>query len=190
MFRELYNSDNFVRSLKTTLLVMIPKKGDVVDLKDFRPISLVGSLYKLLAKVLANRLKQVMGSLVNKAQNAFAVGKRFLDASLIANEVVDSMVKKKEKGILCKLDIEKAYDHLNWSFLLRVLKKLGFVGKWVTWIEWCISTAFFSVLINGSLTGFFKSSRGLRQGDLLSSYMFVGMQAFSILIDKAALALP
>ena len=84
-----------------------------MDLKNFRPISLVGSLYKLLAKVLANRLKHVMGSLVNKAQNAFIGGRQILDASLIANDVVDSMVKKKEKGILCKLDIEKVYDHLN-----------------------------------------------------------------------------
>ena len=121
MFREFYNSDKFVQSLNTTFLVMISKKGDAVDLKDFRPISLVRSLYKLLAKVLANRLRQVMGSLVNKAQNAFVGGRQILDASLIANEVVDSMVKKKEKGILCKLDIEKAYNHLKWSFLLRVL---------------------------------------------------------------------
>ena len=68
MFREFYNSDKFVRSLNTTFLVMIPKKGDAVDLKDFRPISLVGSLYKLLAKVLANSFKQVMGSLVNQAK--------------------------------------------------------------------------------------------------------------------------
>ena len=96
------------------------------------------------------------------------------------------MVKKKEKGILCKLDIEKAYDHLNWSFLLRVLKKMGFGGKWVRWIEWCISTTSFSMLINGSPTGFFKSSRVLMQGDPLSLYLFVlGMEAFSILIDKA-----
>ena len=95
MFKEFYNSDKFVPCLNTTFLVMIPKKGDVVDLKDFRPIGLVGSLYKLLAKVLANRLKQVMGSLVNKAQNAFVGGRQILDASLIANEVVGSMVKKK-----------------------------------------------------------------------------------------------
>ena len=96
-------------------------------------------------------------------------------------------MKKKEKGILCKLDIKKAYDHLNRSFLLRVLKKMGFGGKWVKWIEWCISAASISVLINASPIGFFKSSRGLRQGDPLSPYLFVlGMEAFSILIDKAA----
>ena len=71
------------------------------------------------------------------------------------------MQKKKERRILCKLDIEKAYDQINWSFILKVLKKMDFGDKWVGWIEWCISTATFSVLVNGSSTGFFGSSRGL-----------------------------
>ena len=79
-------------------------------MKDFRPISLVGSLYKLIAKDLANRLKKVMNGLVNPAQNAFVEGRQILDASLIANEVIDSMQKRKEMVILCKLGIEKAYD--------------------------------------------------------------------------------
>ena len=73
----------------------------------------MGSLYKLLAKILTNRLKGVMGSLVDKAQNGFIGGRQILDASLIANEMIDSMLKKMEKGILCKLDIEKAYDPIN-----------------------------------------------------------------------------
>ena len=65
---------------------------------------------------------------------------------------------RKERGILCKHDIEKAYDQINWNFILKVLKKMGFGDKWVSWIEWCISTATFSVLVNGSPTGFFGSS--------------------------------
>ena len=85
----------------------------------------MGSLYKLIVKVLANRLKKVMNRLVNKAQNAFVEGRQILDASLIANEMIDSMVKGKERGVLCKLDIEKAYDQINWKFLISVLQKWG-----------------------------------------------------------------
>ena len=106
---------------------MVPKKGGAEDIKDFRPISLVNRLYKMIAKVLANRLKKVMSKLVNTAQNASMAGRQIWDACLIAKEVIDSITKKKEKGILCKLDIEKAYDTLNWNFLLSSLQKWGLV---------------------------------------------------------------
>ena len=172
VFKDFFVSSKFVKSLNSTFIVMVPKKEGADDFKDFRPISLVGSLYKLIAKVLGNRLKKVMSRLVNKAQNAFVEGRQILDASLIANEVIDSMTRRKEKGILCKFDVEKAYDKLNWKFLLMVLREMGFGRKWIGWIKWCISTASFSVIINSSPTGFFKSSRGLRQGDLLSPYLF------------------
>ena len=92
----------------------------------------MGSLYKLLAKVLANRPKRVMGKLVNKAQNAFVGGRQILDGPLIANEIIDSMLKKKEKWVLCKLDIEKAYGHINWNFLTKILQRMGFGSKWVS----------------------------------------------------------
>ena len=81
----------------------------------------MGSLYKLLAKIPANRLTGVMTGLVNKAQNDFVGGRQIMDAYLIANEVIDSMLKKKENELLCKLDIEKAYDRIKWKFLLGVL---------------------------------------------------------------------
>ena len=87
-------------------------------------------------------------------------GRQVLDASLIENEAIDSMTMRKEKGILCKLDVEKAYDKLNWKFLLTVLREMGFGSKWIGWIQWCISTSF-SVINNGSPARFFKSSRGL-----------------------------
>ncbi|KAL6331818.1 hypothetical protein AAG906_020162 [Vitis piasezkii] len=155
---------------------------------DFRlgPISLVSILYKLLAKVLANRLKKVVGKVVSSAQNAFVEGRQILDAALIANEAIDSLLKRNESGVLCKLDLEKAYDHINWNFLLFVLQSMGFGEKWTGWISWCISTATFSVLINGTPEGYFNSSRGLRQGDPLSPYLFViGMEALSRLIHRA-----
>ena len=85
--------------------------------------------YKILAKVLANRLKKVLGRVVSLDQNAFVKGRQILDASLIANEVIDSWQKQKEKGLICKLDIEKAYDSINWKFLMKVLRKMGFGSR-------------------------------------------------------------
>ncbi|WKA01542.1 hypothetical protein VitviT2T_019819 [Vitis vinifera] len=134
MFKDFYEHSSFLKSLNNTFLVLIPKKSGVEDLGDFIPISLLGGLYKLLAKVLANRLKKVVGKVVSTSQNVFVRGRQILDASLIANEVIDSWQKRKEKGLICKLDIEKAYDSINWKFLLKVLQKMGFGSKWVGWM--------------------------------------------------------
>ena len=134
MFKEFYVQRSFAKSLNTTFLVLIPKKGGAEDLGDFRPISLLGGLYKLLAKVLANRLKKVLGKVVSEDQNAFMKGRQILDVSLIANEVVEFWQKRKEKGLICKLDIEKVYDNINWNFLMKVLHKMGFGPRWMEWI--------------------------------------------------------
>jgi hypothetical protein len=88
--------------------------------------------------------------------------------------------------VICKMDLEKAYDHVNWDFLLYVLRRSGFRGKWCSWIEHCISSAHFSILVNGSPNGFFSSSRGLRQGDPLSPLLFVFvMEILSKMISAA-----
>ena len=108
--------------------MLVPKKQNVEDLKDLRPISLVGGFYKILAKVLANRIKSVLGQVISPVQLTFVEGRQILDAVLIANEAVDTIIRRKESSIVCKLDIEKAYDHLSWEFLFQVLERMGF-GK-------------------------------------------------------------
>ena len=186
LFKEFYDQRSFAKSLNTTFLVLIPKKGGAEDLGDFRPISLLGELYKLLTKVLANRLKKVLEKVVSVDQNAFVRGKQILDALLIGNEVIDFWHKRKEEGLICKLDIEKGYDSINWNFLMKVLLKMGFGSRWMEWIWWWISTTKFSVLVNGVPAGFFSNSKGLRQRDPLSPYLFVlGMEVLSTLIRRA-----
>jgi hypothetical protein len=96
----------------------------------------------------------------------------------VANEFLDSQVHSGELGILCKLDLEKAYDHINWEFLLYLLKRCGFGERWRGWVHHCISTIRFSILINGSPLRYFSSSCGLRLGDPLSSLLFVVVMGF------------
>ena len=126
MFKEFFETGKFVKNLNTTFLVLVLKKGGAEDFKDIRLISLVGSLYKLLVEVLANRLKMVMHRLINRAQNTFVEERQIMNASLLVNEVIDSMLKRKEKGALCKLDIEKGYDKIKWNCIIKVLQKMGF----------------------------------------------------------------
>ena len=119
--KEFHEQSRFVKNLNATFFVLIPKKQTVEDFKDLRPISLVGGLYKILAKVLANRIKRVLDKVISKSQNAFVKDRQILDAVLIANELVDSTLRKKKQGMVCKLDIEKAYDSISWEFLYQVM---------------------------------------------------------------------
>jgi hypothetical protein len=99
--------------------------------------------------------------------------RQILNSILIANECLDNRLKSEDLGVLCKLDMEKAYDHVDWSFLLYLSRRCGFGEKWCSWIKHCISSARFSVLINGVPFSFFGSSRGVRHGDPLSLFLFV-----------------
>ncbi|WMV29916.1 hypothetical protein MTR67_023301 [Solanum verrucosum] len=162
------------------------KKVGASELKDFRPISLIGGIYKIVAKILAKRLKKVVNNLVNKHQMAFIKGRQIMDAALIASERVDSRLKGAEAGVMCKLDIEKAYDHVNWRFLLNTLNQMGFGEKWLKWIDFCIKTVKFTVLVNGEPVGFFGSERGLRQGNPLSPFLFIlAMEGFDSMMRIA-----
>ena len=185
-FDYFHRHSMFERSLNALFVTLIPKKCNAVSIKDFRPISLVGSVYKLLSKVLANRLRAVLDNLISESQNSFVGRRQILDSVLIANECLDSRLKSRLPGVVCKLDIEKTYDHVNWEALSYLLGRMGFRVKWRGWIKACVTSVCFSVLVNGSPEGFFGSSCGLRQGDPLSPLLFLLiMEVLSRLLKKS-----
>ena len=169
-----------------TYICLIPKKGISSKVKDFRPISLVTSLYKIIAKVLSSRLKEVLPETIGESQGAFVAGRQILDTVLVANEVVEDYRKGGRSGVVFKIDFEKAYDFVEWGFLDFVLEKKGFGFIWRKWIMGCLSTVSFSVFVNGRPRGKFRGSRGLRQGDPLSPFLFtLVVDVLGRLIDKA-----
>ncbi|KAL5543048.1 hypothetical protein UlMin_010758 [Ulmus minor] len=169
-----------------TYICLIPKKYNSLRIKDLRPISLVTSLYKIISKVLALRLREVLGETISKEQGAFVKGRQILHVALVANEVVEEYRVSGKEGVVFKVDFEKAYDHVDWNFLDFALEKKGFETRWRKWIWGCLSSVSYSVLINGRPRGKFSGSRGLRQGDHLSPFLFIiVVDVLGRLVDKA-----
>ena len=186
---EFLNNGHMLLALNHTHIVLIPKINNPVKMSDFRPISLCNVIYKIIAKVLANRLKQILPHIIAPTQSAFVPGRLITDnVTYEALHMMHGRKKGKTGTIALKLDISKAYDGVKWSFLRRIMLKLGFPKGWVDKVMSCVSLTSFSILINGKLYGMITPARGLWQGDLLSPYLFLlCAEGFTSLLQKAEL---
>ena len=122
VFAEFHRSGIINQSTNASFIVLLPKKSLTKRISDFRPISLITSLYKIIAKVLSGRLREVLHETIHYSQGTFVQGRQILDAVLIANEIVDERRRSGEEGVVFKIDFEKAYDHVKWDFLDHVLE--------------------------------------------------------------------
>ncbi|XP_010431573.1 PREDICTED: uncharacterized protein LOC104715904 [Camelina sativa] len=184
---EFFRSGKMLKQWNATIITLIPKTPNAQRVGEFRPIACCNTLYKIVSKLLANRLKRVIPDLVSNSQSAFIPGRLLVENVLLATELVQGYNQKNisQRGML-KVDLKKAFDSVIWEFIINTLKAMEFPAHFISLIKQCISTASFSICINGELCGHFTGSKGLRQGDSISPYLFVlVMEVFSQMLRKA-----
>jgi hypothetical protein len=172
MFRDFHTGNLPLFCLNFGKITLLPKEKEVKRIQQYRPICMLNVSFKIFTKVLANRLTSVARRVTKPSQSAFVPGRYILEGVVVLHETIHELKRKKQKGLILKLDFEKAYDKVNWDFLQQVLRMKGFPNVWCQWMESVVSKGSVCVQVNDDLGHFFETKKGLRQGDLLSPILF------------------
>lgn len=174
-------------SLNSTFIALIPKEVDSITPEKFKPIALCNVIYKFISKVIANRLKPLLPLLISPEQSGYVEGRQIMDGIILSHEIIHSLKQSKQAGMILKLDLSKAFDKLSWTYIQQMLIAFGFCPMWIRCIMSLISSSFVSILVNGIPSRPFTPSRGIRQGDPLSPFLFVLMAEGLVRYIKQAL---
>jgi mannosylglycoprotein endo-beta-mannosidase len=172
-FTTMLNSGATSASINKGLITLIPKTGDRPKLSNWRPITLLGSIYKVLAKTLAERIQSAFTHIIRPNQTGFVKGRSILDNVFMAQKALGWAEESEQDLVLLLLDFEKAFNRIEWGFLFMALTKLGFSGTWVSWVGSLYQAAFSTIKVNGAAGPNFQLARLVRQGCLLAPYLFI-----------------
>jgi hypothetical protein len=169
-----FNNATLDSVLNSTFIALIPKMSSPTSVTKFRPISLCNVLYKIISKVLANQLKVILPNIISLYQSAFIPSRLITNNILEAYETLHTMhILRGKKGyMVVKIDMSKVYDRVKWGFLEAVMGKMGFAPGWIKLIMMCVTSAHYAILVNGIPMGKIIPTRGIRQGDPISPYLF------------------
>lgn len=151
--------------LNYAIITLIPKEPEAKLLKKFRPISLLNCSFKIFGKAMNNSLIKIADRLISKNQSAFIRGRFILEIVVAAHEIIHDISRNKDSGVILKLDYEKAYDRVSWSFLEDMLISRGFGTIWTSWVMKAVKGGSLCIRINDENNIYFKPGKGLRRGD-------------------------
>jgi hypothetical protein len=172
-FTAMFKSGATSASINKGLITLIPKTGDRARLSNWRPITLLGNIYKILAKTLARRIRSALTHIIRPNQMGFVEGRSILDNIFTAQEVLGWAEESEQDLVLLLLDFEKAFDKIEWKFLFTARTKLGFTDTWVRWIGSLYQSASSAIKVNGAAGPDFQLARLVRQGCPLAPYLFI-----------------
>jgi hypothetical protein len=190
---QFFTTSWIMPGFNSNIIALLPKVQNATSIDQFRHITMENFKFKVISKIIADRLASVLPSIIFEEQMGFIHGRNIKDCLCIASEVANLLHNKSFGGNLAlKIDISKAFDTLEWSFLLKVLHCFGFNEVFCNWIHVILQSAFLSISVNGRAEGYFNCSRGVRQGDPLSPLLFclaedVLSRGISILVNSGVL---